>query len=102
MTGFEPEQTPDWQVSVCVQAFPSTQTVPLLFGGFVHTPELVSHAPTRWHWSEAVQVFGFEPVQAPPWHVSVWVQALPSTQAVPLSFGGFVHTPELVSHVPTA
>ena len=29
---------------------------------------------------------GFAPVHVPAWHVSVWVQALPSLHAVPLAF----------------
>ena len=36
--GFEPVHTPAWQVSVCVQAFPSLQVVPLDFGGSEHKP----------------------------------------------------------------
>jgi hypothetical protein len=31
-TGFDPVHFPDWQESVCVQAFPSEQLVPLAFG----------------------------------------------------------------------
>src|SRR6185436_9478139 len=41
-TGAPLEQVPDWQVSVCVQAFPSLQEVPSAAGGFEHTPVPVS------------------------------------------------------------
>ena len=46
-------------------------------------PSPGSHVPASWHWSLAVQTTGFAPAQAPAWHVSVCVQALPSLQAVP-------------------
>jgi hypothetical protein len=40
-----------------------------------------------------VQTTGFEPLQAPTWQVSVWVQALPSLQAVPFGFATAEHEP---------
>ena len=43
--GLEPEQTPPVQVSVCVQAFPSLQVVPLAAAGFEHTPDDGLHVP---------------------------------------------------------
>ena len=58
--------------------------------------------PTSWHWSLAVQTTGFVPVQVPVWHVSVWVHALPSLQAVPSGFAGFEQRPVVVLHVPTS
>jgi len=64
-TGLLPVQSPAWQVSVCVQAFPSLQSVPLAAVGFEHAPVEVSQVPATWHWSEAVQVFGLAPVQVP-------------------------------------
>ena len=42
-------QTPDWQVSVCVQALPSLQIAPLGFGGLEHTPVEVLQVPATWH-----------------------------------------------------
>ena len=83
-TGLEPVQVPFWQLSVCVQALPSLQVIPLDLGGFEQLPVPVSHVPTSWHWSRAVQVLGLLPVHTPLWQVSVRVQALPSLQAVPL------------------
>jgi hypothetical protein len=100
VTGFEPVHVPDWQLSVCVQAFPSLHVVPFAATGFEHAPVAVSQVPATWHWSEAVQVTGFEPVHVPDWHVSVWVQALPSLQEVPLAAIGFEHAPVTVSQVP--
>ena len=41
------------------------------------------HAAALWHWSGAAQTTGFAPLQTPPVQVSVWVQALPSLQALP-------------------
>src|SRR2546428_9657760 len=86
--GLVPVQVPLWQVSVCVQASPSLHAVPLLAFGLEHWPVAVLQVPATWHWSEAVQTTGLEPVQVPLWQVSVCVQALPSLHAVPLvSFG---------------
>ena len=100
-TGFDPAQAPLWQVSVCVQRFPSPQAAPSAFAGFEQTPVPGLHVPTSWHWSLAAQTTGFEPAHAPAWHVSVCVQALPSLHAEPLAFAGFEHTPVPVLHVPT-
>jgi hypothetical protein len=47
-----------------------------------------------------VQVTGFVPVQTPFWQVSVWEQAFPSLQDVPLTFAGFEHAPVAGSQVP--
>jgi hypothetical protein len=101
-TEFEPTQNPDTQVSVWVQALLSLQVVPSVLAGFEHTPVPVLQVPTLWHWSSAVHTTGFEPVQVPDWQVSVWVQALPSLQVVPLVLAGFEHTPVPVLQVPTS
>jgi hypothetical protein len=69
VTGFAPLQTPAWQVSVWVQELPSLHAVPFAAVGFVQAPVLGLHVPATWHWSCAVQVTGFEPVQAPFWQV---------------------------------
>src|SRR6059036_2889399 len=83
-TGLAPTQLPSWQVSVCVQALPSLQAVPLvLVVGAEHTPVAGLQVPGSWHWF-AVQTTGLAPTQPPFWQVSVCVQALPSLQAVPL------------------
>jgi hypothetical protein len=47
-----------------------------------------------------VHTTGLAPVHVPAWHVSVCVQAFPSSHAVPSIFAGFEHAPVLVSHVP--
>src|SRR5947208_4312522 len=101
-TGLEPVQVPFWQVSVWVQALPSLHAVPLLAFGWEHWPVAVSQVPATWHWSEAVQTTGLEPVQVPFWQVSVWVQALPSLHVVPLLAFGWEHRPVAVSQVPAA
>src|SRR5439155_1666318 len=84
VTGLEPVQTPAWHVSVCVQALPSLHAVPFDALGFEQVPVPGSHVPARWHWSLAVHVTGLEPVQTPAWHVSVCVQAFPSSHAAVL------------------
>src|SRR5207249_1127645 len=100
-TGFAPTQLPFWQLSVCVQALPSLQAVPLvLFVGAEHTPVAGLQVPGSWHWS-AVQTTGFAPTQLPFWQPSVCVQALRSLQAVPLVlFVGAEHTPVAGLQVP--
>src|SRR2546429_146803 len=100
MTGLEPVQVPFSHVSVCVQALPSLQVVPLGAAGLEHCPVDGLHVPATWHWSEAVQVTGLEPAQAPLWQVSVCVQALPSLHVVPSVFDGFEQVPLEGSHVP--
>jgi hypothetical protein len=52
-------------MSVWVQAFPSLQAVPFALFGLVQTPVLVLHVPAEWHWSDAVQTFGFAPEHVP-------------------------------------
>src|SRR5438046_1392894 len=99
-TGLVPVHAPLSQVSVRVQASPSLHAVPLVVFGLEHRPVAVLQVPAVWHWSEAVQTTGLEPVQVPFWQVSVWVQASPSLQAVPLVMAGFEHVPVAGSHVP--
>jgi hypothetical protein len=101
-TGFEPVQVPDWQASVCVQAFESLHEAPFAFAGFEQTPVDVLHVPTSWHWSLALQTTGFEPLHVPDWHVSVWVQAFESLHEVPFDFAGFEQMPVDGLHVPTS
>src|SRR5712691_5581536 len=82
-TGFAPTQAPAWQVSVCVQAFPSVQVLPFGLSGLEQVPLAGSQVPASWHWSSAVQTTGLVPVQTPAWQESLWVQASLSVQAVP-------------------
>ena len=81
--------------------FPSLHVAPFALVGFEHTPVEVLQVPSVWHWSDAVQTTGFEPVQVPDWQVSVWVQALPSLHVVPFAFAGFEHTPVEVLQIPS-
>src|SRR5262249_59742698 len=48
-TGFAPVQTPASQVSLCVQALPSLQAVPLALSGLEHVPLAGSQTPATWH-----------------------------------------------------
>jgi hypothetical protein len=86
-------QTPPWHVSLCVQALPSLQLVPFGLFGFEHAPVAGLHTPGMWHASPSPQSTGAPPVQTPPWHVSVCVQALPSLHPVPFGLFGFEHMP---------
>jgi hypothetical protein len=87
-------------VSVCVHAFPSLHGVPLTSAGFEHLPEVESHVPAEWHWSDALHVTGLDPTQVPDWHVSVCVHAFPSLHVVPFDAVGFEHVPVDVLQVP--
>ena len=54
-TGSEPLQMPISQLSVWVQASPSSQGVPRGETGSEHVPVTGSQIPASWHWSNAVQ-----------------------------------------------
>ncbi len=95
-------QIPAWQVSVGVQASPSSQTVPFAFGGPEQRPVPESQVPASWHRSLAVQTTGFAPAQVPAWQVSVWVQASPSLQTVPSALRGSEQSPVPESQVPAS
>jgi hypothetical protein len=88
------------QVSVPLHAFPSEHDVPADAGGFEHAPDAGSHVPATWHGSLAAHAIGLAPVHAPAWQVSAWVQALPSSHALPLALAGLEHAPVDVLHVP--
>ena len=79
-----PEHAPAEHDSPLVQELLSLQEVPFGAVGFEHEPVEGLHVPAAWHWSLAVQTCGFDPVQTPPAHASVWVHALPSSHAAVL------------------
>jgi hypothetical protein len=93
---------PAWQVSVWLQASPSSQPLPFALAGFEQVPVAVSQTPALWHWSEAVHATGLAPWHAPAWHVSDCVQALPSSHVAPLLFAGLEQAPVAASHVPAS
>ena len=95
-----PTQAPFAHVSVCVQAFPSLHTPPLLPIGLLQVPVTVSQVPALWQTSLAVQTLLLPPTQLPFEHVSVCVHAFPSLQAPPLLPIGLLQVPVLVSQVP--
>src|SRR5258706_7042936 len=84
---------PPRQVSASVQTLPSSHASPSGFAGFEHARVAGLHVPGAWHWSGTGQLTGFEPTQPPPWHASLWVQALPSLHDVPSLAVGFEHAP---------
>jgi hypothetical protein len=99
-TGFVPVQTPAWHVSLCVQALASSQVAPFDLAGLEQVPVAGSQVPATWHWSCALQVIGLLPVQTPASHVSLCVQALPSSQAAPFDLAGLEQVPVAGSQVP--
>jgi hypothetical protein len=100
ITGFAPTQTPARQVSVRVQELPSSQLVPFAAAGSLHSPVAGLQVPATWQASSGVHTTGFAPTHAPPWHASVWVHGLPSSQLVPFGAAGSLHSPVAGSHVP--
>jgi hypothetical protein len=56
--------TPETHTSFMSQALPSLQDVPSVFVG-LEQPEAGLQTPAVWHWSSAVQVTAFPPLQAP-------------------------------------
>src|SRR3989442_537182 len=56
--GLLPVHTPLWQVSVCVQALPSLQVLPLAFAGFEHVPVVGLQVPAVWHWAAEGRAVG--------------------------------------------
>src|SRR5947199_4259376 len=53
-TGLAPTQAPAAQVSVRVQALPSSHGAPLSLAGLLQAPVVGSQVPAVWHWSVAV------------------------------------------------
>src|SRR5216110_324252 len=100
-TGLAPPQAPAAQVSVRVQALPSSHGAPSSLAGLLQTPEAGLQAPAVWHWSAAVRTTGLAPPQAPAAQVSVRVQALPSSHGAPSSLAGLLQTPEAGLQAPT-
>ena len=84
---------PAWHVSFTEQLFPSLHAVPLALFGFEQIPVAGLHVPASWHWSCAAHTTGLAPVHAPDWHVSDWVHAFPSSQALPFALLAVPHMP---------
>src|SRR2546428_162542 len=63
-TGLAPTQTPAWQVSVCVQALPSSQPLPSGRAGLLHAPVAGVQVPAAWPWSGGLQTNGMAPPAA--------------------------------------
>src|SRR5205823_14513343 len=78
-TGFPPTQAPAVQVSVRVQALPSSHGAPSSLAGLLHRPVAGLQAPAAWHWSAAVHTTGVAPPQRPGPESSTGVPALPSS-----------------------
>src|SRR5438067_711014 len=78
-TGLAPTQAPAAQVSVCVQALPSSHGAPLSLAGLLQTPDAGLQTPAVWHWSAAVHVTALAPTQMPASEAAVFLPALTST-----------------------
>ena len=89
-------QTPDLQTSPVVHANPSVQALPSALTTFAQ-PLTGSQTLAMWHWS-AVQVAKV-PVQLPLLHLSLVVQALPSSHAIVLFVCVQAYAPEHASVV---
>ena len=63
-SGSAPTQTPPWQVSVRVQALPSSQLLPSGLGRLLQVPVAGLQEPGVWHWSP-VHTTGSAPTQMP-------------------------------------
>src|SRR5262249_2222504 len=92
-TGFVPRQTPAWQGSVCVHAWPSLHALPSALVAYEQVRVAGSQPPAWCPESGGGQASGFAPRQRPLSHVSVRVQALPSLQALPSGLAGFEQLP---------
>jgi hypothetical protein len=90
------------QTSLPLHTLPSGHGVFAGFAGFEQAPVLVLQTPASWHWSSAVHVTGLAPVQFPPWHVSVCVQAFPSLHGALFGLAGFEQTPVSGLQTPTS
>src|SRR5213083_1501889 len=99
-TGLAPTQAPAAQVSVRVQASPSSHGAPLSLAGLLQVPVVGSQVPAVWHWLAAVHTTGLAPTQAPAWQVSLCVHALASLQLVPLGLAGLLQAPDAGSQTP--
>jgi hypothetical protein len=85
-----------------MQALFTPQDPPFGPTGLEHRPEMWLHTPIAWHWSLAAHNTGAAPTHTPAWHVSDFVQALPSLQVKPFCFAGLEHSPEALSQTPAA
>jgi hypothetical protein len=79
VTGIPAVQTPIWQVSAPLQAFPSLQPIPLPIGVWVHVPSGPQASAVQGLPSSQLTV----PAQTPFVHLSPSVQLLLSLQPVP-------------------
>src|SRR5438477_10884557 len=77
-TGLAPTQAPAAQVSVRVQALPSSHGAPSSLAGLLQTPEAGLQTPAVWHWLAAVHTTGFGPPPATAGQAAVGVQGLAS------------------------
>src|SRR5438552_2394813 len=93
---------PPWQVSLSVQASPSSHPARRSSDLFEQVAVSGSQVPASWHWSGAVQATEVPAVHVPPWQVSLSVQASPSLHPVPSALLGFEHSPVPGLHVPAS
>ena len=91
-----PTQLPPLQMSLVVQALPSSQGA--LFGVFKQP--VAGSQLSSVQGLPSLQLGAGPPTQLPPLQVSLCVHASPSSHAVPSPSAGFEHMPVAGSHVP--
>src|SRR5262249_14930859 len=101
-TGSRPVQTPAWQVSLRVHAFPSSQAAPSGFVGLEQTPDAGSHTPAAWPRPPPLQPPRSRPVQTPAWQLSLRVHASPPSHPAPPTRRAPEQTPDAGSHTPAS
>jgi hypothetical protein len=82
------------------QAPPVQGVLSFLFTG-EHTPSAGLQSAV-WHSPTGGQTTTSAPLHVPLWHVSVFVQASPSSQAAPVAFDGALQRPVVGSHAPAS
>jgi hypothetical protein len=87
-----PAHAPAWHASLTVQNAPSSHGVPFARGELEQRPVAGSQVPPSRHWSAEHWTLS-PPMQAPPAHVSFFVQASPSSQGEPSALGALEHSP---------
>jgi hypothetical protein len=83
-----PVMPPSFGMQAPPMQTPIGHGVPSGLTGFEQVPFEGLHTPTVWQVSGIGHTTGLPPVHTPDWQVSVWLHALPSSQAVPSETGG--------------
>ena len=99
-TGAPAAQAPLRQLSFWVHKLPSSQTLPSLLKGWLHTPVAGLHVPGSWQPFCGAQYGALIPVHVPAMQMSCGVHKLPSLHAVPVGLAGKTQLPVTRSQLP--